>query len=372
MATEAQIERKRKKQEAARELLRGTTGEPIILTTGDYRVQLMTALNWYNANTENKEIRKYAVAYANSIKKKEYLYSFGEASDHELRQIAFLGRLIMREQYVSDEHKSVLQAKIDALLDKYKKDNKPKVEDKPTTGNLVSIQDRIQEAALKFSGEIDEHIDEFVKNKSSDFSAKGYLLSNSVSAAVAKRIGEYFQPLERELAETIRGKDEQLVEGYSYFTKSQLKKFYDFVKGIIDDCNQQVITAKTARAPRKRKPVPPTKLVSKLKYMKEFPELGLKSIIPTDIIGASELWVYNTKGRRISVYKGQLSVKGSSIVGYEIAGTDSKMIRKPEEFFKNTEIGKRALNSAFKALTTKQSTPNGRINDECVLIGVFK
>ena len=54
MATEAQIERKRKKVELALGLARGTTGEPVITNNDNYRVQLMLALNWYNANTENK------------------------------------------------------------------------------------------------------------------------------------------------------------------------------------------------------------------------------------------------------------------------------------------------------------------------------
>ena len=372
MATEAQLERKRNKLEKATAQMRGNVGEPVIVKDDNYRVQLMLALNWYNANTESKDIRKYALGYANSLKNKDYLYSFSEASDYELRQVGLLGRLIMRDQYVSDSDKSILQVKINNLLNKYKKETKTKETIDVSTGNVISIQDRIQEAALKISGEIDEHIDEFVKNKSSTFSAKGYLLSNQISGAVAKRVGEYFNRLERELAEAIGGTDEQLVEGYSYFSKAQLKKFYDFVKSIIDDCNQQVISVKSARAPRMRKPVPPMKLVSKLKYMKEFAELNLKSVSPMDIIGSSELWVYNTKYRKLSVYKGDLTVKGTSIIGYEISGTDSKSLRKPEEFFKATEIGKRSLGTAFKSLTTKTSTPNGRINDDCVLIGVFK
>ena len=46
-------------------------------------------------------------------------------------------------------------------------------------------------------------------------------------------------------------------------------------------------------------------------------------------------------------------------------------LRKPEEFFKGLSMGKRALNGAIKKLTTKPTTPNGRINEECVLLGAF-
>jgi hypothetical protein len=370
MATEVQAERKRKKIEKALGVLRGTTGEPTV-EKENYVPSIIKAINWYNSNEENKTIRKYAISYLKTLGRNDLSKVISESSDFELRQIGMIGRLIMRDQYISDKHLGVIADKIESLKAKYTEVEviTKKVD---TNTSSVSIQDRIQQIALKHAGEIDEHIDAFIKNKSSEFSAKGYLLSNSISGAAAKRIGEYFQPLERELAEALRGKDEQLVEGYSYFSKVQLKKFQEFVKGIIDDCNQQVVSAKTSRAPRRRKPVPPTKLVARLKYMKEFPELSIKSIAPTDIIGASELWVYNTKARRISVYKGDLTVKGSSIIGYEIAGTDSKTVRKPEEFFKDLQIGKRPLSAAFKTLTTKSATPNGRINADCILIGAFK
>jgi hypothetical protein len=369
MATENQIERKKAKYHAAMEKLRGTTGEPIVKPES-YSIDIMNAFNWYSIHTENKVLRKYAISYMKFLKRTELTYCFAEATDFELRQIGIIGRLVMTDQYVSEEHISKISAKMDVLFDKYKKVDVKEV--KVSSTPVISIQDRILESALKYAGEIDGHIDEFIKNKSSDFSAKSYLLSNSISGAVSKRIAEYFQPVERELAEALRGTDEQLVEGYSYFTKTQLKKFYDFVKGIIDDCNQQLVNSKSTRSPRARKPVPPLKLVQRLKFMKEYPDLQLKSITPTSIIGASELWVFNTKSRRLTVYKGDLSVKGSSITGYEVAGSNTKLVRKPDEFFKKTDINKKVLNVAFKAINAKMSTPNGRINDDCVLIGVFK
>ena len=167
--------------------------------------------------------------------------------------------------------------------------------------------------------------------------------------------------------------DEQLVEGYSHFTKRELKKFLAFVEEIVADCSQMVQTAKANRAPRKRKAVPLSKQVAKMKYMKEFAELKLKSCKAEDIIGSTELWVYNTKYRKVQVYKAEssLAVKGTTIIGFDIKESKSMTLRKPEEFFKGLSMGKRALNGAIKKLTTKPTTPNGRINEECVLLGAF-
>jgi hypothetical protein len=108
--------------------------------------------------------------------------------------------------------------------------------------------------------------------------------------------------------------------------------------------------------------------------MKEFSELKLKSCKPEDILTSTELWVYNTKYRKVTVYKadnGTLSVKGTTILGFDIKNSKTQMLRKPEEFFKGLSMGKRALNSAIKNLTTKPTTPNGRINEECILLGAF-
>jgi hypothetical protein len=84
--------------------------------------------------------------------------------------------------------------------------------------------------------------------------------------------------------------------------------------------------------------------------------------------------VYNTKYRKVTVYKadvGSLSVKGTTILGFSVSESKTMTLRKPEEFFNGLSMGKRALNGAFKKLTTKPTVPNGRVNEECVLLGAF-
>jgi hypothetical protein len=238
-----------------------------------------------------------------------------------------------------------------------------------------SIQQRMDEKAHELAGEIDGAIDDFIlsKGKNADFSAKNYLLANNVAAPIAKRIGEFYVATSKELREAIAGDDKQLVEGYSHLSKRELKKFADFIDQIITDCNQAVQTAKATRAPRKRKPVPLSKQVAKVKYMKEFAELKLKSAKPEDIIGAKEVWIYNTKYRKVQVYKSDsgLAVKGTTLIGFDVVESKSMTLRKPEDFFKGLAMTKRPLNAAFKTLKTKPATPNGRINEDCIILGAF-
>ncbi len=349
------------------------SNEPI-LDVENYNLSIGQILQWYTEHTNEKQRRKYALEYFAKLNKKHEVFAINKASDYEIRVLGVLCRLDEREQNLSEGHKAKIFADVALLVAKY-----PHVKEKKVAAvatNVINIQERIEEKARALAGDIEGAIDEFVltKGKGAEFSAKSYLLAKEVSAPVAKRIGEFYVGLYNELADAINEEDEQLVEGYSNFNKRQLKAFHKFVGQIIEDCEQMVQTAKATRAPRKRKAVPPSKVVSKIKYMKEYAELGLKSCKPEDIITSSELWVYNTKYRKVQVYRaenGTLGVKGTTIIGFSIKDSTSLTLRKPEDFFKGLSIGKRALNAALKKLTTKPTTPNGRINQECVLLGAF-
>lgn len=350
--------------------------EPTISDEGNYRAQLLTALNYYNFENDDKDKKKWLIAHVAKTDKKTAV-ALTKLDESLFRHAGILARLLSHNSYLEEKELNFLNNKIEELI---QLTNKPQVvvevkkEEKPVT-NVVSIQDRMDEKAHELAGEIEGAIDDFIINKTSDFSTKNYLLANNVSAPIAKRIGDFYVRTAAELREAIAGDDKQLVEGYSNFTKRELKKFAEFVEGIISDCTQMVQTAKVNRAPRKRKEKPASVQVAKLKYLKEFAELKLKSAKPETIIGSTEVWYYNTKYKHIGVYKGEngntLSVKGTTIIGFDVKESKRMTLRKPEEFFKGLSLGKRALNSAIKTLKTKPATPNGRFNEETILLGAF-
>ena len=362
-----------KKRAKAHAIMNKTVDEPM-LDQDKYVVSITTALQWYTMNTDEKKRRKFAIEYFAKQGKKAEVLAIDKASDFDIRQLGILCRLVTNGNTLSEEHMERIDSMIGDIMRKAGVVAKPKAV-KADVAVVVqpSIQQRMEEKAHELAGEIEGALDDFVLNKSSDFSTRNYLLSNEVSAPIAKRIGEFFVNRSKELHEALAGEDAQLKEGYSNFTKRELKKFAEFMDTIIGDCNQQVQTAKASRAPRKRKAASPTKLVSKMKFMREFAELKLKSCKPEDIIGSTELWVYNTKYRKVQVYRAEssLSVKGTSVLGFDVKSSQSMTLRKPEEFFKGLSMGKRALNGALKKLTTKPTAPNGRINEECILLGAF-
>jgi len=341
---------------------------------------LLYALNYYNSNNDDKDKKKWFISHYAKIDKKVAVELL-KVDEYHFRTPGILARLldigsVLQEAEMAHYNKGI-ENLVSQIQVRQKSQDKQDKKDAVTAALVAaqpSIQQRMEEKARELAGDIEGAIDDFVINKASDFSAKNYLLSKEVAAPIAKRIGDMYGNLSTELREAIEGKDEQLVEGYSHFTKRELKKFADFVDNIIADCQQQVQTAKANRAPRKRKEVTPTKQVARMKFLREFAELNLKSVAPTGIIGSSEVWVYNTKYRKVQKYVadgGTISVKGTTLVGFSVKDSISLTLRKPEEFFKGLSLGKRALNNAIKPIKTKPTVPNGRVNEECIILGAF-
>jgi len=293
MASEFQLERKRNKLELATAKMRGSVGEPSV-SKDNYKVDLMLAFNWYKANEESSRFTKYGLEYLKINKMDSYVKSFNQATDFETNQISILMRLISRGEYISDEHKALIESRLATIKAKYSAKLEEKVEVKKDAPPAPSVVDRVNDVARKHMAEIDFEIDKFMTNKSSDFSLKAYIAKTGLSTAVTKMIGDFYKRLLNEVNETIKGDDEQLVEGYSFLTNAQLKKFKALIDSIVSDAEGHVLVVKAAAAPRKRKEKPAGIQVAKLQFLQEFPELELTSVHPTKIIGAQQLWIYNT------------------------------------------------------------------------------
>lgn len=366
MAIRARTSEHAKREQFQSIVTGGSKHEPVI-NEDNYRMDLVSALNWYNTFRDEKHIRTYATDFV-----KKFYPTFNQvvpkASDIEIRQIGTLGRLICRNQYLSPEHTLLLSEQLNKLQQKYKP-VKTKVAVVEETAK-VSIQDRIKESADKYASAIDEAIDDFIINKTGTFDTKQHLMTNSISGPVAKKIAELYQPLYNELTSN----DSEIIEGYSTFTKIQLRRFAAFVKSILDACAQHGVSA-VVRKPRVTKAKPAVVVTSKVQYMKDCPELGLKSVEPTKLVGSKEVWLYNVQYRKLSLLKGTdnvaLEIRGTSLYNYDLEISGTKTVRDPATFFQSLSIGKRSLAAAYKSITTKAGPAKNRLNDQTIILAVY-
>jgi hypothetical protein len=130
------------------------------------------------------------------------------------------------------------------------------------------------------------------------------------------------------------------------------------------------------RKKRKTKEKPAALLVTKVNYMPEFEELKLKSVLPEKIIGALQVWTYNTKTKLLGVYNASnakgLSIKGTTIQNFEENTSTGKRLRKPDQPIKDVlEGGKIKLRKILSELKTKESLLTGRLNSDTIILRVL-
>lgn len=238
----------------------------------------------------------------------------------------------------------------------------------------AKTEDKMMALAKKIAGDFDGMIDDFItKSKLPKFDV--YLKAHEVPAASAKLIPTFYEKTITELQEVLKGEDEQLVEGYSNFTKTQIRKLLKQYEAIIEACEQQSVTARKIRKTRVVKEKSASVIAKSVKFMKELPELQLKSERPEKIVGATEVRVFNTKYNLIQVYRAEknskLSVKGTTIIGYSVTDSFSKPIRHAEQVKNFAEMTKKTFEQALNNIKNKSRTVNGRINENCIIVKVM-
>jgi len=255
-------------------------------------------------------------------------------------------------------------------------------EEKVANKRVISIQDRMKEQVSSLCGEWENKLDTFVDAE--EFNIKQFDPYNDIRAhspaikpAHAKIIKDMFADEYAEAQELVAWEDPDLKEAYSHFDVKMRKGLLEFFEKINSACDTLIDTGKAQRKPRKPKAISREKVVSKLKYKINDSELGVGSINPVEIIDASEVWVFNTKNRKLGVYKKSttslgLSVKGTSIKDFSDTSSWQKTLRKPAEqlkAFKGT--AKTKFQSEFDSIKATEVKLNGRMNEHILILKAF-
>lgn len=249
-----------------------------------------------------------------------------------------------------------------------------------STAPVISIQERVRDTAYAMTEEIEDAIESFQLNPA-DFDPKAFKVLNLLKAKGAKAAHARFirDLYARDLAELEEllgdAPDEQLREAHKHLTRRQVKSIHAFYQEIASACTMLAEEAKLNKKPRKTKTIPAEKIVAKLKYLKTNEPLKLVSVNPVDIIGSQELWVYNTKTRKIGKYVASefnvLGVKGTTITNFDEFKSVQKTVRKPEEKLKEFKAaGKIALRKFLDEINATDTKMNGRLNEDTILLKV--
>ena len=220
-------------------------------------------------------------------------------------------------------------------------------------------------------------LDEWILGKSPQIDVYEAMKAAILPAQSSKHIIKWAENHLVEIQGAINKDDPQLVEGYSHLTLKRKKEFVSWFESIIADAQRFGTNTKTVRKARAKKPVSLEKQLSKLKYLKESPENKLVSINPSLIIGATELWTYNVKYKALTRYIADsglgFEIKGTTLTKFDQSTSQSRTLRKPEETLSEVlSSSKTKAAKLFASLTTKPKEPNGRMNEDTIILKVTK
>lgn len=268
-----------------------------------------------------------------------------------------------------------------------------KVEKKTYT---PTIQERIEEQVDTACEAIEEWLEGFVRDKA-NFNPKGFdftahFSNMKVSQAHARKIVARYQ---RELEEAqlivnmptpqaiAKIKDErekdyalQLREGYKHLSKKDAQMYLTALETLVGACMLVVDASKAVRKPRAKKAPSKEKLISKLKFKATDDKLQIASVNPLDLLQSTEVWIYNTKTRKLGRYVAAedckvMTVKGNTLVGFDETKSVQKTLRKPELQLKEFKsLGKVKLRTYLDTINTTDTQLNGRFNEDTVILRI--
>lgn len=241
---------------------------------------------------------------------------------------------------------------------------------------VPTIQDRLNEKTSEHLAHFEGLYDEVVTGASVDPKAYDYFVANNVPQGQLGKFQDYTDTQRMYLTAAIDKLDEQYVEAYRHYRAADFKRHFAFLDAIQTAVDQYRQVKKATKKARVKRAPNKEKVASKLKYMKEEKILKLVSINPVDIIGAQELWCYNTKTRKLYKYiadslTGPLGIKGTSVINFDTAKSVGKTLRKPDEKLKEfAKASKVQLRKFLEEIKATETAGNGRINLDMILLKV--
>lgn len=334
------------------------------------------ALNWYNAMTDEKNKKKYLVQYAT-----RYMPDYTDAMERvpviefvsgRGHTYAAIARCVVRGAILRTKY-------VDRVVDFVKTMARQYASKKATAEAKIEVVHVVRDPkVIECIGLVDSMLDEFglghPRSKFPDVSMADAVLKAGATTSQKTKVYEKFSGMIIELQQVLNGADAELKEAYGAESKANIQKVFNWLTG---PTSEGIVQNTRKRKTRKKKEKSPAQLLKKFSYQKFDPELNITSIDPEYILGAQQLWIFNTKTRKLGVYyakdDGGLKVYRKSIDNYDQATSICKKVRKPKDIVPQVaSLGKVAMRHFLEEIRATESPLNSRINETVLLLRAVK
>lgn len=341
---------------------------------------VMSAWHWYSYYYGKKEVKQCIVAWLADKGRLADAKAFARVPENSLANVTgWLCRMEMCGLELEPNEIQHIDEQINLHLEALRLVRE--VTESVESESMVrpNIQDRLREKMTEAAGEIEGMYDELIKSGSkmtASFKPIAVIRGMNVAPQLINEIKNVWAIRLSEIQTVLEGRDAQLVDGYSNFSKIQLRNLLKFIEQVIADCDSYVQIKKIERKPRAKKAKPPEVIARGFKCKLEEPELKIKGEPAAKLVGASEAWLYDTKKRKLihavaDTHIGTFTVKGSGLIGLDTGKTLQKTLRKPVEQLK--ALMSASVPNARKLFQDTKATEvkwSGRSNENLIILRV--
>lgn len=365
-----------------------TGGEPLFLAqpTDEQRKSALTqALGWYSRYFDRKVAKDAVLHFAaeRGVSSADIKVLRSAHERHYNPSLCWVARLAGRGLELNQSELARIGDHLKEIL-AIKAVTQPVVAVEETV-EIKAARPNVQEImiarARECAGEIEGLFDAFLTDGSPDaasLNVVGLLTERGIMAQHVPLITEVWTKRKAEYEAVLAKSDPQLIEGYSQYGRVAMKSLVKWCEAVLSGLASYTTVKKVARAPRKKKPVSPEKMTAKVKYLKTFKDDAMKVDItglhPSKLVGAQEAFLYDVEKRKVvyviaDSHAGSLSVKGTTILGFDATQSGIKTVRKPAELLKKLPgAGKPASRKMFSELATTHAQWQGRTNDNMIIL----
>jgi hypothetical protein len=345
-----------------------------------YDRKLSSALNFYNYYLDREDylpiIHDYMVTQGYG-KKDLSMVKYVPKTSGEVSVTGKLCRMFNQGSPDYYDYRKLVKGNINQLLNDAKSAKEAKVQKpvdaKPKPNVHEIMKEKVRTTVLC---ELEGMLDEWTENTKppvKKFPIAMVLRGENIPVSATGSIKDWLTKQRDEYKEAYDKTCPQMVEGYSYLGKPALR---NRIKALDELLNELVLykSSKTAaRKPRVKKPKSAIKQVQRLKYLSESKDHAIVSCDSTRIIGANTFFTFNTKYRRLTVFKARnrdgFTVSGSTIKDFDEDTSFAITLRKPNDYLPTiASKTEKQIEKALNGLKTKRKSANGRINQDTILI----
>ena len=342
------------------------------------RNEYMGALNWYSATLDRETSKKYVTEFLRNQRNKTFLKKVQKVPHmYFTPTYGAIARMIQNDILIPETGPKWLDKNLQMLIEQYSVEAEPKEKKQKAP---VDIQARTNAKARQIAGEIDDIFEDNVWFCTKPIEPNfifNFLHKKNVSGIVAQKVAELLTPHLDEL-KYIK-KDEQLKEAYSCYKPKDIKRFIEFYQDVVTTCENFAENTKRmkVRKPRQKKFVSADAATSKVKYLKQYNEYQLSSVNPSKMIGANQVWIFDTVYTKLSVLtaidRGGISIKGQSFKNVDEKTSFTKKVgRKTKEVINSIlKLSKPQCRKVLENVTAKPGKLQLRMNANLLILRVF-